>query len=480
MKKLRLLIIFCLVVTQTFAQFSQPGELDTTFNFGSGTDGVVYATAIQPDGKIIIGGDFNSYNGVSRKGIARLHPDGSLDSTFNPGTGFEGVFLGIFSIVFQAEGKILVAGNFFSYNGIPRSSVARLNSNGSLDTSFNLQPALSSYNTVYCISIQADEKIIIGGDFYSYVERPRKGIVRLESNGNVDTTFSFHSFGQILITSTLLQEDGKIIIVGGFKSSPGANWGNVARLTSDGSLDSSFYNYGGLYSFSGKAYLQPDSKVLLTNVVSPTIHRGLIRLNSNGSVDTSFSCTVITQTPRFTASLALQTDDKIVIGGSIFIDSLNGWASLVRLQADGSLDTTFSWTTINPTTDPALWPWPVRSISIQQDGHIIVGGYFNFLNDTVKQSVVRVLGNSHAVGISDEYVDEPTLYLFPNPFIHQFQIVAPQPFHYQIFSIEGKAVNQGYLPTQETSICAAHWPSGTYILRIIIEEGVSVRKLVKE
>ncbi len=480
MKMIIGIVLIFAVVFHARAQFSQPGELDTTFNFGSGTDGVVYATAIQPDGKIIIGGDFNSYNGISRKGIARLHPDGSLDSTFNIGTGLEGIFLGIFSIVFQADGKILVAGNFFSYNGIPRSSVARLNSDGSLDTSFNLQPALSSYNTVYCISIQADEKIIIGGDFYSYVERPRKGIMRLESNGNVDTTFSFHSFGQIFITSTLLQEDGKIIMVGGFKSYPGANWGGIARLNNDGSLDSSFYNYGGFYSFSGKAYLQPDGKVLLTDVVSPTIQRGLVRLNGNGSVDTSFSCTVITHAPRYTASLALQTDGKIVIGGSIFIDSLNGWASLVRLQADGSLDTTFSWSTINPTTNPALWFWPVRSISIQQDGHIIVGGYFNFLNDTIKRSVVRVLGNSHAVGIPDEDVDEPIFHLFPNPFIHQFHVVAPQPFHYQIFSIEGKAVENGFSSSPELSLSTSSWPSGTYILRIITEEGVSVRKLVKE
>ena len=114
--------------------------MDTTFDSSIGADGPVRALAIQSDGKIVISGEFGSYNAVPVSRLARLHADGSLDTSFNPG----GAGLDSFAadIEIDAVGRILLAGAFRNVNGVLRARVARLNSNGSLDSSFTLVSVL--------------------------------------------------------------------------------------------------------------------------------------------------------------------------------------------------------------------------------------------------------------------------------------------------------------------------------------------------
>ncbi|HRX81642.1 MAG TPA: delta-60 repeat domain-containing protein, partial [Pirellulaceae bacterium] len=108
--------------------------VDLSFNPGAGTNGRVDFVALQADGKALIGGTFTTVDGVSRNNIARLNPDGSLDNTFTPGTGTNGPVL---SVALQADGRILIAGDFTAVNGVLRNDIARLNSDGSVDTTFN-------------------------------------------------------------------------------------------------------------------------------------------------------------------------------------------------------------------------------------------------------------------------------------------------------------------------------------------------------
>src|SRR5690606_15315912 len=112
------------------------GSIDATFNVGTGSNDAVRALAIQSDGKIIIGGSFTSYNGTTKNHIARINANGSIDNTFNVGTGFSS-FSQIKNIQLQSDGKIIVVGEFTSYNGTSRSGIVRINTNGSIDTSFN-------------------------------------------------------------------------------------------------------------------------------------------------------------------------------------------------------------------------------------------------------------------------------------------------------------------------------------------------------
>ena len=127
---------------------------------------------IQTDGKIIIGGDFNIYNGISIQKIARLNSDGTLDITFNVGSGVNG---NVNTCAIQSDGKILIGGFFGLYNFTLRSGIARINTDGSLDPSFNVVTA--NDNNIKTVAIQSDGKIIIGGDFTT-----DNGITRKKNN----------------------------------------------------------------------------------------------------------------------------------------------------------------------------------------------------------------------------------------------------------------------------------------------------------
>src|SRR5207249_1691942 len=133
----------------------------TSFDPGTGANNTVYTSALQADGKIIIGGDFTSYNGTARNRIARLNTDGSLDTSFNPGTGSNN---NVFTMALQVNGKIVIGGDFTTYNGTSRNTIARLNTDGSLDTTFNPAGTGATYE-VAAIVLQADGKIVIAGDF---------------------------------------------------------------------------------------------------------------------------------------------------------------------------------------------------------------------------------------------------------------------------------------------------------------------------
>jgi uncharacterized delta-60 repeat protein len=201
------------------------GTLDISFNTGTGVFGTVNTSALQPDGKIIIAGGFTDYNGTYINGIARLNTNGTLDVSFNPGTGANGDVL---ACVLQLDGKIIVGGNFANYNGTARNNIARLNADGTLDTSFN--PGTGANDDVETISLQSDGKIIIGGHFFSYNGTARKKIARLNTDGTLDAGFNPGTGADWIIYSSTIQPDGKIIIGGVFTSYNGIGRNRIARL----------------------------------------------------------------------------------------------------------------------------------------------------------------------------------------------------------------------------------------------------------
>ena len=145
------------------------GGLDTSFNPGTGPNAGVNSVAVQPDGKVVIAGHFTAVNGTNRSGIARLNANGSLDASFNPGTGA----FGVSSVALQPDGKVLIGGYFTTINGTNRNHIARLKADGSLDNSFN--PGTGADGVVLSIALQSDGNVLIGGDFniVNGVARPR-------------------------------------------------------------------------------------------------------------------------------------------------------------------------------------------------------------------------------------------------------------------------------------------------------------------
>ena len=202
------------------------GSFDSTFNTGgSGADSAVGGLGIQSDGKILIGGDFTVYNGTARTSIARLNTDGTLDTLFVPPTLSSG-FVEYFAI--QTDGKVLAAG-VLGISGT-NYSVIRMNSNGSLDSSL-----LNSANSFgYHVGLQADGKILVVGGFTRFATGgTRGGMARFNTNGTIDTGFtpSFTRFG--IVNAIAQQADGKVIVGGQFQRANGNFSNNVARFNAD-------------------------------------------------------------------------------------------------------------------------------------------------------------------------------------------------------------------------------------------------------
>ena len=200
--------------------------IDSSFAYGSGFDGGdVLSIAIQ-SGKIVVGGEFTSYNGTSADRIIRLNSDGSIDTSFVYGTGFDG---DIYSIVIQNDSKVLVGGQFATYNGTPANRIIRLNSDGSIDTSFVIGTGFDS--DVDSIVIQSDGKILVGGSFTDYNGTPANYIIRLNSDGSVDTSFVYGTGFNGYAKSVAIQSDGKIVVGGQFQSYNGTSANYIIRLT---------------------------------------------------------------------------------------------------------------------------------------------------------------------------------------------------------------------------------------------------------
>ena len=365
------------IIVNRIARLNTDGTLDTTFATGTGANEVVYSTAIQTDGKIIIAGNFTSYNGATANRIARLNTNGTLDTTFNIGTG---VNIIVYSIAMQTDGKIIVVGDFTSYNGTTANRIIRLNTNGTLDSTFTIGTGANI--VVSSINIQNDGKIIIGGAFTSYNGTTANRIARLNSNGTLDTTFNTGTGLNATVYSTAIQTDGKIIVGGFFTSHNGTTVIRIARLNTGGTLDTTFTTGSGASGDVRSIAIQTDGKIIIgggfASYNSISVGR-IARLNTNGTLDTTF--TTGTRANSDVYSTTIQTDGKIIIGG--IFTTYNGTTTnyIARLNTNGTLDATFTGTGASGD---------VRSIAIQADEKIIIGGGFTTYNNTIAHRVARI------------------------------------------------------------------------------------------
>ncbi|MBI3876051.1 MAG: hypothetical protein HY300_08880, partial [Verrucomicrobia bacterium] len=331
------------------ARLNLDGSLDTNFNRGVGPDNVVRAVVLQPDGKLLIGGDFTSVNGIVniRNRIARLNSDGSVDTTFVPNTGANS---SVFAVALQTNGQVLIAGSFTNVSGTARSRVARLNSSGSLDSTFTL--GTGPNNTVSAMALQPDGRILIGGSFTNYNGTGINRLVRLTSSGALDASFNPGAGPNNTVFAIAVQGDGKILVGGLFTTISGQNRFRIARLNSDGSLDSTFNIT--LDDAVLSILPQADGKILLAGaftmfngslglppapgVPSPTGGSNVFRvcrLNSDVSLDTTFNSG--TGANNLIYTITLQSDAKVVLGGD-FTDNVHVAASASRAGRTGVVE----------------------------------------------------------------------------------------------------------------------------------------------
>ncbi|MCB1204791.1 MAG: SUMF1/EgtB/PvdO family nonheme iron enzyme [Verrucomicrobiae bacterium] len=240
------------------ARILPDGSIDPSFDPGSGVDGVISCLAVQPNGRVLIGGDFGNYNGVARQRIARVTGNGALDFSFDPGTDANAL---IACMALQPDGNVIVGGDFTAYGGTLRDRIARLNVDGSHDLGFD--PGIGANDRVACLAVQADGKILAGGDFTSFNLGPHVRMVRLESNGGFDSGFDVGEGINGMVRSIALQADGRFLVSGGFTSVDETLRENIVRLDSDGGLDLGFNPGAGTNGAVNGLVLQPDGKVLI-------------------------------------------------------------------------------------------------------------------------------------------------------------------------------------------------------------------------
>lgn len=341
-------------VTILFDYHDQPaGALEAGFNAHTepprnpvpGTDAAIFAMAVQPDQHIIIGGAFTAYNAVLRNRIARVNPNGTLDQTFDPGNGADGL---VTALALQPDGNILMGGDFLSVNGINRYHVARLTPGGAVDTSFN--PGLGADSTVWSLALSTNGSVIIGGQFDSFNNYPCSRVARLDSTGNLDLAFDTSSLALDGTVWTLApQTDGKVIIGGDFTMAGGLLRPGIARLNADGSVDTSFDPGLGANDTVYTLLIQQDGNILVGGAFTQfhtSTHQGLTRLQPNGELDPAFNPGAGANDVVYSI-LVSPTNSAIYVGGMFTAFNNTRRVGVARLFPDGTVDTSFMDTAYN-------------------------------------------------------------------------------------------------------------------------------------
>lgn len=341
---------------------------------GIGANDTVYAIGVQSNGKIVLGGSFTHINGAPRPRFAILNANGTLDPYFynNPNNTIR-------AIAIQPDGKILVGGDFTSIYGGFKPYLGRiLAAYGTTDTL-----TVSNLNgSVHAIALQPDGKILIGGSFTS----PKSGIARLNSDGTVDTTFNPGTGTDNGTVYAIAVNNisgsgnyGKIYIAGNFYKYAGTDRVRIARLNSNGSLDTTFAApapNNNVYALALQ-WIESQEKVLIGGAFTGdsffTSGR-FCRIDASGSVDHPFNYN-IAPIDGEVRSIVVQSDLSILIGGAFTQTGIYARRGIARFDGYGHLDT--AWEPCDGATNPGI----IRTIAMQPTGYgytggILVGGNF--------------------------------------------------------------------------------------------------------
>jgi uncharacterized delta-60 repeat protein len=365
------------------------GSRDNTFVVGEGFNGTVYDLALQADGKLVVGGNFSAYRGSATGRIARLSATGVLDTAYETAGG-DGFNATVRTLVLQPDGKLLVGGDFTSYGGSPRNRLVCLLDTGALDITFSIGAGFN--DNVAQLALQSDGAVIAVGDFSTFNENTTKGIARLTSAGGRDTTFVTSSE---LDASPGFNDgaDGVALLANGVLvlsndsnryASPVANTGPLTRLTALGTLDTAFAPAPRTAGSVLALVPAPGGKWLVGgqfNRVNGAARGNLARLNSDYTLDHDFipGGTGVGGTVK---ALAVQPDGKVLVGGAFA--TFNGLPAnrLVRLTPAGPLDPTFDiGTGFNAE---------VVALALDTSGRVLVGGQFTSFNGTARHKLLRL------------------------------------------------------------------------------------------
>lgn len=458
------------IATDNMVRFNSDGSKNPTFNnICRGFNGPVEVIAQNSSGQFIIGGSFRAYNGVAKDRMARLNADGSLDAAFSVAMHtFLENDLQPDDIIVQPDGKTIVASSGRFVNGIKLGAVVRLNLDGSIDANFNSMTAANAYGTrgsCASIALQPDGKIIAAGSLY-YTTNVNRKLLRLNADGTLDDTFTFGALSTFQgITKIILQPDGKILalgIVDTYKS-------KVIRLLSNGALDPTFTMASTLYFHQNKnLYMSLDNtgKIILISDSLGNNNYKMFRMNSDGSIDTTFNFTALNPySYGSVAANAILPNQKIMIGVPGTID-----ASRMKLvNTNGTLDNTF--------TIGTGFNGNINVLYMQTNGGLLVGGNYKSFQGMTERFLVRL--TSEAFLDSNTNVDTPKTILYPNPtndILHFAEI--NENANYQISNLMGQIVQKGNITNQQISTTALQ--NQMYVIEISNGKQKTTHKFLKQ
>lgn len=381
---------------------AQPGSLDPSFDPLGGFNDQVMDMVVQPDGKIVCVGQFSSYRGVASSCIARLNPDGSLDATFNVGTGFiqtnMGFGLGVSAVRLLPTGKLLCAGGFSHFNGTPRQGLVRLEANGTLDNGFIL-PFNSS--NVVDVEVTSTGALFVYGSFHTGQQGDGACLARLNADGSLDPSFdigtgldgTYLDGGIAVSRNSSGQEDGGLIYAGNMTIFNGQLFNKLLRLNADGSRDNAFNSpaqtiapaltssvYDVDYDKSTNKYYVWGGFTTFGSAAG-----GLVRIGLNGQRDATF--TAAFNGPVASCYTSPSNPAHVYVSGYFTAYTTGGTATcngLARVNASGTLDASFNTGTAFLASGASVHPGPV--------GSIYAFGSFISYNGTTRNRICRING----------------------------------------------------------------------------------------
>ena len=465
------------LIANNIARLNTDGSFDHLFNQRTGANGTVLATAVQSNGRTLIGGEFSRYNYQNAFNIARIKMDGELDPSFNTGSGTNG---NVYTIAIQGNGKILIGGEFTSYNGYKCSNIARLNPDGSYDPTFRY---VTANGIVRKILIDRTGKILIAGDFTAISGISKTAIARINERGLVDKKFSPDLDITACVYDIKTTFYDKIYLAVNYKNQPELSIeSNIIRLNVDGTKDDNFTIPSGLFYQINALSLNKHARIVAAGSGFYTepwldVPKGIvIQFNIDGSVDETFNYKGLeTYLEKSVRTISVLNDNKIIIGGdfSQFESSYMNYIGL--LNADGSVNTDFQSATNNS----------VYVTTVVANNKLLIGGAFTEYNAVVRNGIARITlpGSKKSVErealVNVETPLEEQLLLYPNPATSTITVNnLPIGTVLKIFNITGKEMYNGIVSAEKSTIQLDDYSNGIYFMSADINGNKSTTKFV--
>ncbi|RZK62054.1 MAG: hypothetical protein EOO59_03570, partial [Hymenobacter sp.] len=380
-------------VVSRMVRYTAAGAVDAAFQQNLGLAAQVFRVGQLASGQLLLTAYTNTplvAGGITRNGLLRLNADGTADATFDPGTGPSSVtsYNGIDYALPLPNGQVLVGGFFDHFNGVAAPNLVRLNANGSVDTSFNA--SLGTYDEIETMVGLANGKYLIGGNVQNSTPGAFHSLARLNSDGSFDATFNANLANSDDANYLLVQPDGKILVSGYLTPGTASAAKAVLRLLPDGGPDNTFtapalFTNANVTAYYGKPLeLQPDGKLLVltngsNNPGSGQVN-GLVRLNADGTLDASFQTGAGANRP-------LNSFTRLASGGVLAAGSFTNYNGaldrpVVQLTSSGTLDAAFA---------PVLQgQGSVSALVRQPDGKLLIGGDFSEVNGQPARRLARL------------------------------------------------------------------------------------------